>query len=71
MYNYFRGTTPTSFTDYFISNREIHHHETRVSADLIVPYGRLDIRKFSLKISRAKLYKSLPGHVRDQFSSVT
>ena len=65
MYNYLLGDTPIVFAVYFIRNRDIHHHETRGSVDLNVPYGRLDIRKFSLKISGAKLWNSLPGYVKE------
>ena len=71
MYNYLHGDTPNVFTDYFICNRDIHHHETRGSDDLNVPYGRLDIRKFSLKISGAKLWNSLPGYVKESNSLVS
>ena len=71
MYNYLHGNTPNVFTDYFIHNRDIHHHETRGSDDLNVPYGRLDIRKFSLKISGAKLWNSLPGYVKESNSFVS
>ena len=71
MYNYLHGDTPNVFTDYFIPNRDINHHETRGSDDLNVPYGRLDIRKFSLKINRAKLWNSLPGYVKESNSSVS
>ena len=45
--------------------RDIHHHETRGSVDLNVPYDRMDIRKFSLKISGARLSNSLPGYVKE------
>ena len=65
MYNHLHGDTPNIFTDYFIRKRDIHHHETRGPVDLNVPYGRVDIRKFSLKISGAKLWNSLPGYVKE------
>ena len=71
MYNYLHGDTPNVFTDYFIRNRDIHHHETRGSVDLNVPYGRLDIRKFSLKISGARLWNSLTGYIKESNSLVS
>ena len=65
MYNYLHGDTPNVFTDYFIRNKDIHHHETRGSVDLNVPYGHLDIRKISVKISGARLWNSLLGYVKE------
>ena len=65
MYNYLHGDIPNVFTDYFIRNRDIHHHETRGPVDINVPYDRLDIRKFSLKTSGARLWNSLPGCVKE------
>ena len=57
LYNYLHGDTPYVFADYILRNRDIHHHETRGSVDLNVPYGRLDIRKLILKISGAKILR--------------
>ena len=71
MYNYLHSDTPNVFTNYFIRNRDIHHHETQGSVDRNVPYGRLDIRKFSLTIRGARLWNSLPGYVKESNSLVS
>ena len=65
VYVYRHGEIPNDSTDYFRCNNYIHRHRTWGSFDLNVHYGRLDIRKLSLKISGARLWNSLPGYVNE------
>ena len=52
MYECLYGNIPDIFRNYFQRNAGVHGHNLRNANDLYVPYGRLDIRKFSIKIAR-------------------
>ena len=56
--NYVHCDTPNVFIDYTMRNNDIHHNETRGSADFNVTYGRLDIQQFSLKV-----WDKIIGHI--------
>ena len=47
MYECLHGNIPDIFRNYFQRNTDVHDHNLRNVNDL--PYGRLDIRKFSKK----------------------
>ena len=64
IYEYMCGDAPSSLHDFFQTNSDIHSHDTRFSNHIHVPYGRLDIRRFSFKISGAKLWNSLPDMLK-------
>ena len=53
MYNYINGILPTTFSEYFERNRNIHQCNTRQADDLRVPFARLNVRKFSIKMHGA------------------
>ena len=68
MYECLYGTIPEIFRNYFQRNADVHDHSLRNVNDLYVPYGRLDIRKFSIKIAGANLWNSLPSLVKNSQS---
>ena len=69
MYECLYGTIPEIFRNYFQRNADVHDHNLRNVNDLYVPYGRLDIRKFSIKIAGANLWNSLPSFVKNSQSN--
>ena len=48
----------------FHTNSNFHDHDTRHLEDLHVPYGRIDIWKFSIKIHGAKLWNSILDQIK-------
>ena len=60
MYECLNGNIPDIFRSYFQRNAAVHDHNLRNANDLHVPYGRLDIRKFSIRVTGANLWDSLP-----------
>ena len=64
MYNYINGILPTTFTEYFERNRNVHQCNTRQADDLQVPFARLNVRKFSIKIHGAQVWNSLPQYIK-------
>ena len=64
MYNSINGILPSTFSFYFVRNRDVHQCNTRQADDLRVPFGRLDVRKFSIKIHGAQVWNSLPQYIR-------
>ena len=60
MYKYCNNGLPDIFNDFFQRNSEIHNINTRQSNDLHVPFARLDVRKFSLKIHGATIWNDIP-----------
>ena len=59
MYQCVNKETPELFLNFFCTNSDFHDHDTRHAADLYVPYGRLDIRKFSIIIHGANVWNSI------------
>ena len=55
MYLYVNKETPELFLNFFCTNSDFHDHDTRHSADLYVPHGRLKIRIFSIIIYGANV----------------
>ena len=64
MYEYMCGDATSSLHDFFQTNSDVHSHDTRYSNHIHVPYGRLDIRRFSFKIFGANLWNSLPDMLK-------
>ena len=50
MYECMCTNVPSSLHDFFQTNSDVHSHATHYASDIHVPYGRLDIRRFSFKI---------------------
>ena len=57
------------FATYFYTNCDIHGKETRNADALYVTYGRLDIRRSSIKIHGSDLWNTLPPYVQNSDSS--
>ena len=68
MYESLSGNIPDIFRNYFQRNVDVHDHYLWNTNDLYVPCGRLDIRKFSIKIAGANLWNSLPSFVKNSQS---
>ena len=64
MYNCINGILLSTFSDYFVRNRDVHQCNTRQADDLRLPFGRLDVRKFTIKIHGAQVWNSLPQYIR-------
>ena len=65
MYECLYGNVPYIFRNYFQRNADVNDHNLRNVDDLYVPYGRLDIRKYSMKIAGPSLWNSLPSLVKN------
>ena len=46
----------------------MHQYNVRNPDELYVPYARLDVRKFSLKMAGAKLWNVLPNYIKESSS---
>ena len=64
MYECLNGNIPDISRNYFQRNADVHDHNLRNVNDLYAPYGRLDIKKFSIKIAEANLWNYLPSFVK-------
>ena len=55
---------------FFVRNkdRNVHQYNVPNPDELYVPYARWDVRKFSLKISAAKLWNVLPNCIKESSS---
>ena len=69
MYKCLFETVTDVFDNYFCTNRDIHGRETRNADALYVPYGRLDIRRSSIKIPGSDLWNTLPPYIHNSESS--
>ena len=65
MYQCIHKDAPELFLNFFSTNSDYHDHDTRHSEDLHVPYGRLDVRKFSIIIHGANVWNSLPNQIKN------
>ena len=70
VYQYLDGCAPDIFNDFYVSNRNVHDHETRQACDLHVPYGRLEIRRNSMKIHGANMWNSIPENIKKKSDSI-
>ena len=70
MYRFLNGNLPDIFEGFFVKNRDrnVHQYNVRNADELYVPYARLDVRNFSLKIAGAKLWNVLPNHIKESSS---
>ena len=65
MYQCIHKDAPELFLNFFSTNSDYHDRDTRHSSDLHVPYGRLDVRKFSIIIHGANVWNSLPNQIKN------
>ena len=68
MYECLHGNVPDIFRNYFQRNADVHDHYLRNANDSYTPYGRLDIRQFSIKFAGANLWNSLPSFIKNSQS---
>ena len=52
------------FYNYYQTHRDVHGRETRNVDALFLPYGRLDIRKTSVRIYDADVWNSIPTYIQ-------
>ena len=64
MYRWVNKNLPQIFKNFYQYRRDRHKHNTRNVDDLHVLYGRLHIRRFSLKQYGAKLWNSFPSYIK-------
>ena len=69
MYEYIFGNVTDIFNNCFQRNRDIHGLNIRNADDLHVPYGRLDVRKFSIEIAGPKPWNSIPLYIKNSTST--
>ena len=62
MYQFVNGNLPDIFNGFLVRNRDrnVHQYNVRNADELYVSYARLDVRKFCLKMSCAKLWNVFP-----------
>ena len=65
MYQCIHKEAPEMFLNVFHTNSNFHDHDTRHSEDLHVPYGRIDVRQFSIKIHGANLWNSISDQIKN------
>ena len=67
---YDNDNLPDIFEGFCVRNRDrnVHQYNIRNADELYVPYARLDNRKFSIKISGAKLWNVLPNYIKESSS---
>ena len=68
MYKCLNESVPQLLRNYFTRNNSIHEYSTRGANEIHVPFGRLDIRNFSIRIHGAKVWNSLPSFVKQSRS---
>ena len=64
MYNYVTQKLPQIFENYFQRNRDVHGLNTRQANDFYVPFSRLQIRRFSIKIHGSEVWNSFPTFIK-------
>ena len=58
------GDLPEICYNYYQTHRYVHGRETRNAGALYVPYGRLDIRKISVRLYGADVWNSIPTYIK-------
>ena len=64
MYTYVTQKLPQIFENYFQRNRDVHGLNTRQANDFYVPFSRLQIRRFSIKIHGSEVWNSFPTYIK-------
>ena len=68
MYQFKNANLPSIFNRFFVKNRERHEYPIRIADDYYVPYGRLDVRKFSIRITGANAWNEIPNYIQESNS---
>ena len=69
MYLYKNGFLPDSFNDMFLLNCDVHSYNTRSKNSIRLPYYRTNVRKFSLRFQRPKIFNSLSPEIQNASST--
>ena len=69
MYLYKNGFLPDSFNDMFLLNCDVHSYNTRSENSIRLPYCRTNVRKFSLRFQRPKIFNSLSPEIQNASST--
>ena len=62
MYQCIHQEYPEIFIFLFQTNDDVHDYNTR---QLHVPYGRLDVRRFSFKVHGAHVWNTIPDQIKN------
>lgn len=54
---------PPTFKHYFITNAQVHHHQTRQAGNIHASRPRTGIGAKCMKVSGMKIYNALPNHL--------
>ena len=65
MYQCIHQEVPEIFLNLFQTNDDVHDYNTCQSQQLHVPYGRLDVRRFSFKVHGAHVWNTIPDHIKN------
>ena len=68
IYNCINGILPITFYEYFIRNRNVHQCNTWQADELWVPFARLTVCKFSIKIHGAQEWNSSQQQIKSATS---
>ena len=71
MFKCFNEGLPSFFDSFYERNDELHDYDTRHASNLHPPRGRLDVRKFGIRIHGANVWNSLPMYVKQSQSLYT
>ena len=64
MYNYVTQKLPRIFENYFQQNKDVHELNTRQANNFHVPFIRLQVRRFSIKIHGSEVWNSFPIYIK-------
>ena len=59
---------PHIFEIYFQQNKDVHELNTRQANDFYVPFSRLQVRRFSIKINGSEVWNSFPTYIKKSTS---
>jgi predicted amino acid racemase len=69
MFRYFNlKNLPEIFTNYFVTNNEVHHHNTRKTSKLHKSYNRTNYAKHTLSNSGVDIWNGLANKYKDKIS---
>ena len=68
MYNYVTQKLPDIFENYFQQNKDAHELNTRQAKDFYVPFSRIQVRRFSIKIHGSEVWNSFPTYIKKSTS---
>ena len=64
MFQVMQSEEPNMFSTFYRCNNTIHEHETRTASDIHVIFAKTRARKFSIRVTGANLWNTLPDSIR-------